>query len=91
VAQLTVGDAAFWMSTASPDLGRLSPLSIGGATGRTLLVVDDPDAVMARAVDAGATEDSPAGDEHGWRLGRLVGPFSHPWEVGRPLGSWPPT
>jgi uncharacterized glyoxalase superfamily protein PhnB len=30
------------------------------------------------------------GDEHGWRLGRIIDPFGHEWEVGRPLGPWPP-
>jgi PhnB protein len=56
VAQLAVGDAAFWVAAAAPDMGRLSPHAAGGATSRTLLVADDPDAVVRRAVDAGATE-----------------------------------
>ena len=29
-------------------------------------------------------------DEHGWRLGRIVDPFGHEWEIGHPLGRWPP-
>jgi PhnB protein len=90
VAQLGVGDAAFWVATAAPDVGRLSPPAIGGATGRTLLVADDPDAVVRRAVGAGATEKSPVGDEHGWRLGRVVDPFGHEWEIGKPIAVWPP-
>jgi PhnB protein len=90
VAQLGVGDAAFWVATAAPDTGRLSPPAIGGATGRTLLVADDPDAVVRRAVGAGATEKSPVGDEHGWRLGRVVDPFGHEWEIGKPIAVWPP-
>jgi len=90
VAQLAVGDAAFWVSAAGPDLGRFSPTAIGGGTGRMLLVVDDPDGVHRQAVAAGATEASPVGDEHGWRIGRVVDPFGHEWEIGRPLGAWPP-
>lgn len=90
VAQLAVGEASFWVASAGPELGRLSPTAIGGATARFLLVVDDPDAVQRTAVDAGATETSPVGDEHGWRLGRVVDPFGHEWEIGRPLGAWPP-
>ena len=27
----------------------------------------------------------------GWRLGRIVDPFGHEWEIGRPLGQWPLT
>jgi PhnB protein len=90
VAQLAVGDAAFWVAAAAPDAGRLSPLAAGGATGRTLLVADDPDAVVRQAVEAGATEKSAVGDEHGWRLGRVVDPFGHEWEIGRPIRPWPP-
>jgi PhnB protein len=87
VAQLTVGEAGFWVSASDPDRGRFSPATIGGRTGRTLLVVNDPDTVLRRAVDAGATQTSPVSDEHGWRLGRIIDPFGHEWEIGRPPGS----
>lgn len=69
---------------------RLSPRAIDGATRRTLLVVDDPEAVLERAVHAGATETSPIVDEHGWRLGRIVHPIGHEWEIGKPAGALPP-
>jgi PhnB protein len=91
VAQLAVGDAAFWVAPASSTMKRLSPHAIDGATSRTLLVVDDPDRVARQAVRAGAKETSPVGDEHGWRLGRIIDPFGHEWEIGKPLGPWPPT
>ena len=90
VAQLAAGDATFWVAAASPSVKRFSPQAIGGATSRTLLVADDPDAVVERAVDAGATEAAPVEDEHGWRMGRVVDPFGHEWEIGKPLGAWPP-
>jgi len=90
VAQLAVGDAAFWVSPGGPHGPRFSPRAIGGATGRTLLVADDPDAMFARAVGAGATPASSMANEHGWRLGRIVDPFGHEWEIGRPVIPWPP-
>jgi PhnB protein len=90
VAQLAVGDAAFWIATAGPAGERLVPRAVGGATGRVLLVVDDPDAVYARAVGAGAHARSPVANEHGWRLGRVVDPFGHEWEIGTPIVPWPP-
>ncbi len=90
VVQLEVGDAAFWLAAASSDAGRFSPRSIGGATGRVLLIVDDPDAMLEQAVGAGAREVAAVSEEHGWRLGRIVDPFGHEWEIGRPLGDWPP-
>ena len=86
VVQLGVGEAAFWVARADPDMKRFSPDRLGGATGRILLVVDSPDAVVRAAVDAGAREASPVQDEHGWRLGRVVDPFGHEWEIGRLLG-----
>ena len=90
VAQLAIGDASFWVSPGGTDGPRFSPRAIGGATGRTLLVTDDPDAMFARAVAAGASPAGNMADEHGWRLGRIVDPFGHEWETGRPLGPWPP-
>jgi PhnB protein len=91
VAQLAVDGAAFWVASAGPDRKRFSPQAIGGATSRTLLVVDDPDTVFERAVNAGATPVAQVADEHGWRLGRIIDPFGHEWEIGKPLGSWPPS
>jgi PhnB protein len=90
VAQLCVDGAAFWVAAADSTRRRFSPDGIGGATGRTLLVVDDPDAIFRRAVGAGASPEAPVGDEHGWRLGRIIDPFGHEWEIGRPIAGWPP-
>lgn len=91
VAQLAVGEAAFWVTASSSAAKRFSPEAIGGATGRTLLVTGDPEAVVRQAVAAGAIELSPVSEEHGWRLGRITDPFGHEWEIGAPLGEWPPT
>lgn len=90
VVQLAVGDARFWVAAADASAHRFSPRAIDGATGRTLLIVDDPAAFLRRAVEAGAAEAAPVEDEHGWRIGRAVDPFGHEWEIGRPLGAWPP-
>jgi PhnB protein len=90
VAQLAVGDARFWVSAADPEHGRLDPLHAHGATARVLLVAEDPVALQAGAVAAGATELSPVSEEYGWLLGRIVDPFGHEWELGHPLGDWPP-
>lgn len=89
VIQLSVGGARFWVSGVSEEMGRLDPAAIGGATGRFLLVVDDPAAVSDAAVAAGAKMISPTAVEHGWLVGRVVDPFGHEWEIGRPLGDWP--
>jgi PhnB protein len=84
VARLEVGAARFWVAPASAAMARLSPRAIDGRTSRTLLVVDDPDALVSRAVGAGATLTTAVGEEHGWRVGRIVDPYGHEWEIGRP-------
>src|ERR1700732_75086 len=88
VAQLGVGEAAFWVAPASASMKRLSPRSTGGATSRTLLVVEDPDTVVRLAVAAGATETSPVGNEHGGRLGRILDPFGAGGGGGTAIGAW---
>jgi PhnB protein len=85
VAQLAVGDAVFWVASADATRGRFSPEAIGGRTSRTLLVIDDPVAFVRRAVTEGAMEAAPVGEEHGWRLGRILDPYGHEWEIGTPL------
>lgn len=86
VARLSVQGAEFWLSDESPEHGNFSPQSLGGGSIRIILTVADPDAVFARALAAGATQVYPVAEEHGWRLGRVVDPFGHHWEIGRPLG-----
>jgi PhnB protein len=90
VSQLTVGSSSFWVADESPEHANFSPESVGGGTVRMLLIVDDPDAAVDRAVAAGATEVYPVSEQHGWRLGRIEDPFGHHWEIGKPLVPWPP-
>lgn len=86
VAELAIGESRFWVADESPEHLNFSPESLGGATTRMVLVIADPDAAFSRAVQAGAksvwaVEDQP----YGWRVGRVVDPFGHHWEIGKPL------
>jgi PhnB protein len=83
VCQLDVDGAEFWVSEEAPLHGNHSPESLGGASAKLLLKVDDPEAAQARAIAAGATEVYPVQDAHGWRLGHVVDPYGHHWEIGR--------
>jgi len=86
VAQLAVGASDFWVADESPEHKNFSPETLGGATTRMVLTVDNPDALHAQAVAAGAAEVRPVQDQdYGWRVGRVVDPFGHHWEIGRPL------
>jgi PhnB protein len=86
VARLSLGGSEFWVADESPEHANFSPESLGGSTARMVLVVDDPDAVFARAVAAGAAPISPVADQrYGWRVGRVADPYGHHWEIGKPL------
>ena len=77
VAQLAVSGAEFWVADETPA---------GGCSVRMLLMVEDPDAVCRRAIAAGAKQVVPVAESHGWRLGRILDPFGHHWEIGRQGG-----
>ena len=85
VARLSVNGAEFWLSDESPGSGNYSPESLNGGTVRMILIAEDPEIIFERALKAGATEVFPVGEEHGWKLGRIVDPFGHHWEIGHPL------
>jgi PhnB protein len=81
VAQLAIGEADFWLQE-DPDS---SPTLQGRRSVRMILTVDDPDAVFAQAIAAGAIEVGAISEGHGWRIGRIADPFGHHWEIGKPL------
>ena len=85
VSRLAVQGAEFWVSDESPEHGNFSPESLGGGSVRMVLTVPDPDAMFARALAAGARTVVAVKEDYGWRLGRVVDPFGHHWEIGRPL------
>jgi len=85
VARLSVGSAEFWVADESPEHKNFSPETLNGSTARIVLVVDDPDTIFARAIAAGATSVYPVHEDYGWRLGRLMDPYGHHWEIGKPL------
>lgn len=85
VARLSVEGAEFWLSDESPENANYSPESLGGGTVRMILTVPDPDAMFARALAAGARSIVAVEENYGWRLGRVVDPFGHHWEIGHPL------
>jgi PhnB protein len=85
VSRLSVEGAEFWLADESPEHFNFSPESLGGGSVRMILTVPDPDGMFARAVAAGAREVVAVKEDYGWRLGRVVDPFGHHWEIGRPL------
>jgi PhnB protein len=86
VARMAIDGAGFWLADESPKHSNFSPESLDGGSVRMVLTVEDPDEVFRRAVSAGATVVWPVADQpYGWRVGRVVDPFGHHWEIGKPL------
>ena len=86
VAELAIEGQRFFVVDENPPAFNLSPQTLKGTSVRLSLVVEDPDAVAARAVAAGATVVFPIADQrYGMRQGRLADPFGHHWLIGKPL------
>jgi PhnB protein len=85
VARLSVDGAEFWVGGESPEHFNFSPQLLGGSSVRIIFTVADPDAVFQKAIAAGASEVYAVKEEYGWRLGRIVDPYGHYWEIARPL------
>jgi PhnB protein len=85
VSKLSVDGAAFWLSGDSPSEQTNTNESSQAGPVRMILTVADPDQLFSQALKAGSNEVFPVAEEHGWRLGRLVDPFGHHWEIGKPL------
>ncbi|MGA7244804.1 MAG: VOC family protein [Terracidiphilus sp.] len=86
IAHLAVGKGDFWLADESLPHQNFSPESLGGSSMRMVLLVDDPHTAFDQAIAAGASSICPVRDEsYGWRIGRVVDPFGHHWEIGKPL------
>ena len=82
VAELAIDGAIFHLHEEKPTAGRLDPNKIKGVTTLIGLFVEDVDAVMAKALQAGATLMSPAQDyDYGYRQGNIRDPFGHQWMI----------
>jgi PhnB protein len=86
VAEMAIDGLRFFVVDENPEAFNLSPTSLDGTSVRINLIVDDPDATAARAVDAGASEIFPVADQpYGLRQGRVADPEGHHWLIGKPL------
>ena len=95
VVGLEIEGAPFFLGEPENN-GWKSPQEIGTTTLRVELFCDDPDAVIKRALDAGATGSLDHIQDHKmpWgthRQGGFLDPFGHLWLVGdrSPLHAFP--
>jgi PhnB protein len=88
--ELRFGGAAVMLADEFPDLGVLSPLSIGGTATVLHLYTDDVDALWKRVVDNGAEVRQPLADMFwGERYGQITDPFGHRWGLAQYLRDVP--
>lgn len=80
--QLQVGPASFMLTEERPQMGALSPLSVGGTSTAVTFYVPDCDKIVQRAIDAGAKPTMPLMDQFwGDRAGGVIDPFGHSWMI----------
>jgi PhnB protein len=88
--ELRFGDSTVMIADEFPELGVLSPLSVGGTVGALAIHTDDVDALWQRALEAGAKVSVPLqemfwGDRHG----EIFDPFGHRWGLAQHLRDVP--
>ena len=77
-AEIQLGDSVVMLADEFPDVGTRAPKTVGGSPVSLLLYVEDVDATVVKAVDAGATISLPITDKfYGDRSGTIEDPFSH--------------
>ena len=87
-AEVRIGTATVMLSEHNPDFGTEEPRSLGGTPVRLALEVEDADATVEAATQAGAKVLIPVDDQfYGYRAGRVEDPFGHVWIVSQLIES----
>jgi PhnB protein len=82
--EFKIGDSVVMMADASEEWGNSCPKMMGGTTVRLNVDVDDVDATMLKAEEAGGEIMIPAADQfYGFRQGRIKDSFGHEWVVSK--------
>jgi PhnB protein len=90
-AELEIGDSLVMLSDPFPQATTRTPKELGGTTATVFLYVEDVDAVVKRAVDAGATVTMEVADQFwGDRFGAITDPFGHSWSIATHVEDVPP-
>src|SRR5215213_325612 len=88
--ELAFGDAVVHVGSEFPEMGIVSPRTIGGTATVLQIDTDDADGLWRRAVDAGAVPRHELADAFwGERHGQLDDPFGHRWNVAQRIRDVP--
>jgi PhnB protein len=81
-AELEIGDSLVMLADPFPQASTKPPTELGGTSASIFMYVEDVDAVVKRAVDAGATITMEVADQFwGDRFGSVTDPFGHSWSI----------
>jgi PhnB protein len=90
-AELELGDSRIMLSDPFPQASTRPPKDLGGTSASVFMYVEDVDAVVKRAVDAGATVTMEVADQFwGDRFGTITDPFGHVWSIATHVEDVPP-
>lgn len=90
-AEIVFGDSVVMLADEFPDMGALGPKTVGGTPMTLMVYVEDVDATIAKAVEAGATITQPIEDKfYGDRSGTITDPFGHSWSLATHIEDVPP-
>ncbi|HEX8558446.1 MAG TPA: VOC family protein [Pyrinomonadaceae bacterium] len=81
-AEIKLGDSHVMVADEHAEMSARGPRSFGGSPVSLMLYVSDVDAVVGRAVEAGAKLTRPVENQfYGDRTGGVEDPFGHAWYV----------
>jgi PhnB protein len=81
-AELAIGNSVVFIGEEAPEYGYPSPEALGGSPVAMHLSVDDADALVSRAISAGARLIAPVTDQfYGDRSGQIADPFGYSWTI----------
>jgi PhnB protein len=90
-AELEIGDSLVMLSDALPQFSTRSPKELGGTSVSVHMYVEDVDAVVKQAIEAGATVTAEVADQFwGDRFGVVQDPFGHQWTISTHVEDVPP-
>jgi PhnB protein len=89
--ELALGETTIALAGEHPDMGIVSPKTLGGTYSALVIDTDDADTLWQRAIDAGATEFHSLADTFwGKRFGQVIDPFGHRWGFSQHVRDVPP-
>jgi PhnB protein len=90
-AELEIGNSLVMLSDPFPQASTKPPNELGGTSVSVFMYVEDVDAVVKQAVDAGAMVTMEVADQFwGDRFGSVKDPFGHLWSIATHVEDVPP-